>query len=164
VHRIKADAIGEPGHRRFSLLVESPGGAATLWLEKDQLYSLALAIQQILVTERASRRPEARPSLLYGDPPLTSAQVEIEVGSLALVHDPASDRFGVLVYERTEERDVSQELPPALRCWASREQIKAFSEEALAVCAAGRPLCPLCHGPMGPEAHICPKHNGHVVA
>jgi uncharacterized repeat protein (TIGR03847 family) len=27
--------------------------------------------------------------------------------------------------------------------------------------AAGRPICPLCHGPMDPAGHRCPRSNGH---
>ena len=41
--------------------------------------------------------------------------------------------------------------------------VAAFAEEALRVCAAGRPLCPLCGGPMDPNGHPCPRTNGHAV-
>ena len=47
--RLQAQAIGEPGHRTFRLLVESDDGrAAALWVEKEQLQALGLAIEQLL--------------------------------------------------------------------------------------------------------------------
>ena len=42
--RLQAQAIGEPGHRTFRLLIESDDGrAAALWVEKEQLQALGLA-------------------------------------------------------------------------------------------------------------------------
>ena len=47
--RLQAQAIGEPGHRTFRLLIESDDGrAAALWVEKEQLQALGLAIEQLL--------------------------------------------------------------------------------------------------------------------
>ena len=40
-------------------------------------------------------------------------------------------------------------------------QVSKFSDEALAVCAAGRPLCPLCHQAIDAEEHFCVRSNGH---
>ena len=46
VRRLQADAVGEPGNRRFRLLVEDGHRAACLWLDKEQLQALGLAIDQ----------------------------------------------------------------------------------------------------------------------
>ena len=164
VSGIKADAIGEPGQRHFRLLVEGPQGSATLWLEKEQLYSLALAIRHLLATIPSPNTPVSEPGPPSVDPAVHSATVELQVGNLALAHEPETDRFAVLAYERESDPEPPDEAEEAdVRCWTSREELKALAEEALAVCAAGRPLCPLCQAPVGPDAHICPKHNGHVL-
>ena len=44
----------------------------------------------------------------------------------------------------------------------SRVQLEFLSNQALEVCAAGRPLCPLCGVPIGIEKHRCSRTNGHV--
>src|SRR5205814_7161666 len=64
--RLQAQAIGEPGHRTFRLMVESGDGrAAVLWVEKEQLQALGLAVEQLLtefqgkLTGRPPRQPPA---------------------------------------------------------------------------------------------------------
>jgi uncharacterized repeat protein (TIGR03847 family) len=47
------------------------------------------------------------------------------------------------------------------RFWATREQMLSLARHGAAVCAAGRPRCPLCGNPMDPEGHRCPALNGH---
>ena len=50
---MQAQAIGEPGHRTFRLMVESSDGrAAALWVEKEQLQALGLAVEQLLAENR----------------------------------------------------------------------------------------------------------------
>ena len=47
--RLQAQAIGDPGQRTFRILIESQDGrAAALWLEKEQLQALGLAVEQLL--------------------------------------------------------------------------------------------------------------------
>ena len=41
---LRAEALGEPGQRTFRILVDSDSSSATMWLEKEQLFQLALAI------------------------------------------------------------------------------------------------------------------------
>ena len=50
----KADAIGQPGERRFRLLAEAADGrTAVLWLEKEQLFNLAVALKRLMaIAER----------------------------------------------------------------------------------------------------------------
>jgi uncharacterized repeat protein (TIGR03847 family) len=65
-----------------------------------------------------------------------------------------------------DELDESGEGSPGLqpgrvRLWASREQMLSLARHGAQVCAAGRPLCPLCRNPMDPEGHQCPALNGH---
>jgi uncharacterized repeat protein (TIGR03847 family) len=57
-----------------------------------------------------------------------------------------------------EEASVDRDLA---RFWATREQMLSLARHGAAVCAAGRPRCPLCGNPLGPEPHRCPALNGH---
>src|SRR5690349_24708320 len=64
-----ADAVGQPGQGRFRLFARRTRGSAVIWMEKEQLNSLSLAIDrfqalltagQILRTEAvAANRPSA---------------------------------------------------------------------------------------------------------
>ncbi len=158
VAQVRADTIGEPGQRHFRLLVDSPAGSACLWLEKEQLYGLALAIRQLMTTlEEAPNQPAPPPEATVeaGQP----SSVEFKVGNLALGHSAGTELLAILFYDVESEEDG----PATLRCWATQAQLQELADEALRVCAAGRPLCPLCHAPTGPERHVCPKANGHSL-
>ena len=82
--RLQAQAIGEPGHRTFRLMVESEDGrAAALWVEKEQLQALGLAVEQLLAEfqGRAPSKPPRQP------PPETfppNPTIDFKVGRLAL--------------------------------------------------------------------------------
>ena len=157
VTRLIPDAVGEPGKRTFRILVESASSSATIWLEKEQLFQLALAIQQLITTlTDKSENP--------GPPPDTEApgltNLDFKVGRLVLGHDGSNGLFLIDGHdlEDEEEDERSQAL---VRIWANKQQVTEFAEEALRVCASGRPLCPLCGRPIDPEGHKCARVNGH---
>ena len=50
VTHFNTEAIGSPGQRRFRILLKAPAGAVVIWLEKEQLHSLAIAIERLLAT------------------------------------------------------------------------------------------------------------------
>ena len=62
-----AEAVGQPGQRRFRLFVQSARGSAVMWLEKGQLNSLSLALDRslALISDGKVLRIEAR----AGEPP-----------------------------------------------------------------------------------------------
>ena len=156
VDSVKAEAIGVPGQRRFRLLLESSGGSACLWLEKGQLFQLSLAIGQMLARADASEAERGeQPG--YNPSPSNPASLEFEVGNLSLGHEPAGDLFVIEAFDRDDE----DEDDPLLGFWASRTQMEELAEEAQAVCAAGRPICPLCNGPIDAEGHMCVRTDGH---
>ena len=158
VTRLQAEALGEPGNRTFRILVESSGSSATLWLEKEQLFQLALAIQQLIGTlPEGQATTQAAPEQ---QAPSTLTPLDFKIGRLALGHDGSRALF---VLEANDEDDEDDE-PATIRVWAKRQQAKEFSDEAIRVCAAGRPLCPLCGGPIDPTGHPCARANGHMRA
>jgi 5-methylcytosine-specific restriction endonuclease McrA len=50
-----------------------------------------------------------------------------------------------------------------LTLWVNRYQVDLFADQAIKICASGRPLCNLCGVPVdSPEegGHLCPRRNG----
>ncbi len=158
VSRLTAEAVGVPGQRRFYLVVESGSTSANLWLEKEQLYQLAIYLQEIVATVSAEgARPGAEDDPSFEPPKAGPARIEFKVGKLALGHDSMSDRFLFIVHDAESDEDG----PAALSFWSTRDQAEGLARRALEVCAAGRPVCPLCGQSMGPGPHVCPRSNGH---
>lgn len=157
IDAVKPEALGEPGQRRFRLLLEGPGGIASLWLEKNQLFQLSIVIHQMLATLSSEKSSEGHPRSEPTPSGREHTSMEFEVGNLSVGHDPERDLFLIEAHDREDD----EEDEAILVFWASRLQVEGLANEAQVVCAAGRPLCPLCSAPMGPEAHICPKSNGH---
>ncbi len=164
VSSLKAEAIGQPGSRHFRLAVEARnGGSAVVWLEKGQLFNLGVAIKRIIATVeeqgRAGTRGSANPEIL-GDPSSGgSSAMEFQVGRMSIGYDEGTALFIILGYDTETEDDAI----PSVSLVATSDQIDSLADEAFAVCAAGRSNCPLCGAPMGPEAHVCPRHNGHKM-
>lgn len=153
---LRAEALGQPGKRTFRILVDSGNMSAVVWLEKEQLFQLALAIHQLLVMLPEDPDAPAEPP---GEPQtLPVVDLELKVSRLVLGHD---DRMSMFIIDAHDEDDEEEEAL-VLRLWASRQQVKELSEDALRVCASGRPLCPLCGGPIDSTGHQCPRVNGHA--
>ena len=162
VSSLKAEALGQPGSRRFRLLVEArAGGSAMLWLEKQQLFNLGVAIKRIIATVEQQRRTRPRstapPARLGDTSSVGRTSVELQVGRMAIGYDDGAALYIIAGYAMESEEDAV----PVVSLVAAAEQIDSLADEAFAVCAAGRPPCPLCGAPVGPEPHVCPRHNGH---
>ncbi len=167
--RLQAQAVGEPGHRTFRLLVESDDGrAAVLWVEKEQLQALGLAVEQ-LMAEFQGHPPVRLPQQPALESFPSNPTVDFKVGRLALGQDESElesgPRYVLLVYDidssGTEEEDPTQRATFSVR--ATREQLRALSRNIADVVAAGRPRCPLCGEPMdsADKPHGCVRTNGH---
>ena len=48
VNLLGADAVGQPGQRRFRLFARSRRAAMLIWIEKEQLSNLALELDRLL--------------------------------------------------------------------------------------------------------------------
>lgn len=156
VSRLGAEAFGEPGNRTFRIYVDGDDGEASIWIEKEHLFQLALAIQQMMASApEDDAAPDPPPPTEFAGAGFES--VEFRVVKLALGHDP---RRAMFVIDAHDEEDVNDFA--TLRAWTDRRQLERFSEEALRVCAAGRPLCPLCGRAMDAGGHMCPRVNGHA--
>ncbi len=154
VSRLSAESFGEPGSRTFRIHVDSASSSASIWIEKEQLLQLALAIQHMMTALPEDAAASGNPPAEREAPGLTS--LDFKVMKLVLGHD---SRRGLFVIDA---HDVDDEDRATIRVWADRRQLEDFSEQALRVCAAGRPLCPLCGRAIDPEGHRCARVNGHA--
>lgn len=153
---LEPEAIGEPGQRRFRLKVLSGTEAASLWLEKEQLAALTLAVRQLLEQTEEGRPSEPEPVPALDTFP-AEPKVDLHIGRLGIGYDEQQHIVAIFAYRLEEPEDA----PPAFACHLSRAQCRTFAERAEAVIAAGRPICPLCAGPIDRDGHACPRANGH---
>ena len=152
ITRINAEAVGEPGKRSFRLLIDSGDSSAMVWMEKEQLFEMGVTIRRLLAMVADSRGSSSPPQ-----PTIASASLEFKVGRRSVGHDPES---GYLIIE-AHDVEGAPGAAADLRVWPTPDQMEALAEEAFAVCSAGRPLCPLCGGPIDPTGHFCVRLNGH---
>jgi uncharacterized repeat protein (TIGR03847 family) len=163
---IEPEAIGEPGKRTFRVRVLSRGEAASLWLEKEQLAALAMAIRRLLEqTGDSGTSPDAEAPEQGGAFP-EKPQVDFKIGKLGIGYDEARRIVIVFAYEIGSAEDVGsaedEEPQPTFSCRVTRSQCQSFADRAEEVISGGRPSCPLCSGPMEPSGHACVRSNGHT--
>jgi uncharacterized repeat protein (TIGR03847 family) len=153
--RIQVEAIGEPGTRRFRLLSIVNGQTYAIWMEKQQVQALGMALEQML-----EQLPDAGP-VLPDHPGLgefdRETRKQFRVGRMELGYDDSADRIVVVAHDLNSQDDADA----AFACRMTREQARDLSAESAAVVAAGRPRCTMCGEPMDPEGHVCPQQNGH---
>lgn len=159
---ITIDTIGKPGERVFYLQGRSREQVVTLIIEKIQVQTLALGLEQFL-----GEVNEKYPDLVPASPDYIEEEMHIQppvdplfrVGELHLGYDTARDLM-VLV-ARAIAAEGKEEEAGVVHFWCSRSQVLALSRWGLEIASRGRPVCPQCGEPMEPEGHFCPKKNGH---
>jgi uncharacterized repeat protein (TIGR03847 family) len=155
---IAADAIGQPGQRRFRLrALNERSESATFWLEKEQLIALGEAIETVLSDEgyEHQRLPldDRDPEPVY---PANSLEMRLAQLSMGLNRDT---RRIVLIAGDSPDPDDSDAT--SLTMELDYRQAHELRAQITEVVAAGRPPCPLCTGPMDPAGHVCVRTNGH---
>ncbi len=170
-----AEAIGQPGQRRFRLFARTRVFSAILWMEKEQLLNLALIIDRILAQASAGRilRVEARAESpgdtnrnLPADFPMPP-DYDFQVGQLRLNFDSARATFVLAAVPFEVVENERGELEPYLQSDEafslnfSMEQARQLTSRIRYLESGGRPVCPLCHAPLDGGPHSCAKQNGH---
>jgi uncharacterized repeat protein (TIGR03847 family) len=157
---LTAEAIGEPGNRRFRLVAGRESDVVMLWMEKGQLQALGLAIEQLIeqlgLAGLAGRQITPKPAAAPG--PLGPNTPEYAISRMAIGYDEEKDQIAIFAHDL--EQDENDE--PIFAARATLPNAKALAEEIAQVVAAGRPRCPRCGALIGPEGHVCPHNNGHL--
>jgi len=163
VTHITTDALGQPGKRVFYIQGWQDERTVTLILEKLQVQSLAVGMEQFLaeIQEKYPDLPEAsgeyNEEKMHISPPVDPV---FRVGDIGLGYDADND-LAVLVVREVVAEGGDPEEASVVRFWCTRSQVRALARWGIEVASRGRPLCPQCGEPMDPEGHFCPKKNGH---
>jgi len=161
---LTADAIGRPGQRVFYLQAYQEQRTITVIIEKTQLHSLAISVEQFL-----AKLDEKNPDLSDASGDYVEEAMRIHppvdplfrAGEIGLGYD--NDRDIVVLFAKellTTEDDP--ENAAVVRFWATRKQVRMLARWGVEVVSRGRPLCTQCGQPEEPEGHFCPKKNGHL--
>lgn len=162
---LTADAIGKPGQRVFYLQAYQEQRTITIIIEKAQLLSLAIGIEQFLA-QLSQQNPELEEAsgdfvedIMRISPPVDPL---FRAGEIGLGYDKDRDRVVIFTKELlTEEADP--ESAAQVRFWATRTQLRMLARWGQDIASRGRPVCSQCGQPMEPEGHFCPKKNGHLA-
>jgi uncharacterized repeat protein (TIGR03847 family) len=163
VDHISTDALGQPGSRIFYIQGWQGERTITLIIEKIQLQTLAVGIEQFLaeVQEKVPTLPEAsaeyEEELMHIHPPLDPL---FRVGEFGLGYEAENDLMVLLARELVPEGTPVEETG-VVRFWCTRDQLRALARWGIEIASRGRPICPQCGEPMDPAGHFCPKKNGH---
>ena len=158
VTHLSAFTVGVPGKRTFFLIVGQKEDWVRVWLEKEQLETLALAIDQFLFTLSQKilvSSQETAVTSLSDDIPSGMPSAELEIDQITLGFNQQRATLNILAHglgPRKEDQAV-------LHCQTTLAQLKKLGKQARNICAAGRPRCVLCGEPIDPKGHICPMNN-----
>lgn len=164
--RLRVEAIGDPGQRRFRLMAVVGGDTFVVWMEKQQLQALGLALEQML-EQLPDRGPEVAPTSVpidFDD----DTRRQFRAGRMELGYDEGQDRLVIVAHDLNEDEEDADPIVAerdgevSFACRVTREQAREMSADAAAVVSAGRPRCTMCGRPMGPGPHVCPQQNGHL--
>jgi uncharacterized repeat protein (TIGR03847 family) len=162
VVHITTDAIGEPGQRVFYIQATGEDQVVTLLVEKIQIQTLAVGVEQFLA-EVEARYPDLSPassqydeSKMHITPPVDPL---FRAGELGLSYDIEKDKL-ILVARETLPEGSGKE-PLLIRFWCTRSQLRTLCTWGIELSNHGRPVCPQCGEPIDPAGHFCPKKNGH---
>lgn len=171
-----AEAVGQPGQRRFCLFAESRRGSAIMWMEKEQLNRLSFALDRALaqVTQGQILRTEAQaetppePLGLPADFP-RSPEYDFREAQIGLTYDPRAETFtltvapvDIIIEPGQEEPQAQVRAEESISFLFTAQQAHSLTSAINAMLSAGgRPVCPLCGTPLDGGPHACVRQNGH---
>ncbi|WIG57719.1 MAG: hypothetical protein OJF49_000464 [Ktedonobacterales bacterium] len=172
---LDVEAIGLSGHRRFRIFARKGDRTAALWVEREHLEQLSLAIDNLLAQTSGGGilRYEAVAEAITppGPPPgfPEHPDIEFQVASLHFGYD--EDRKLVLlrgapivlIEEDDGEMLVQEDPDPLFSAFITLPQLGQLSKHLFAILSGGRPRCPFCGKPIAdkPQQHLCEKQNGY---
>ena len=153
----RVEAIGVPGQRRFRIIFGSADKTTILWMEKQQVEALGLAIEKILdqIEDKTHVSEQSDDSSV----PDLETPYQFRVGRIEIGYNHLRERILIIAYDIESEEDDSPSLAVLVPLVVAEEMATTAAE----VVAAGRPRCVLCGMPMGPGPHACAEQNGHLI-
>jgi uncharacterized repeat protein (TIGR03847 family) len=145
--RVMVGVRGEVGNRLFLLQVREGRRLVIVKCEKLQLAALAEWIGQVL---QQLGRPGHLPDDFSLEP---EYETDFVAGDIAVSVDDEEKTIDVTLESLEEDSSLSIRL--------TREWAAGLAIAIVRLVEAGRPLCPLCGGPLGAKGHDCPRTNGH---
>jgi uncharacterized repeat protein (TIGR03847 family) len=145
--KIMVGVRGEVGSRLFLFQVREGRRLTIVKCEKIQLAALAEWISQVL---SELGRPGHLPEDLSLEP---EYEADFTAGEIAVAIDEEDQAIELTISSDDEESSVDVRL--------TREWAGGLAIAIVRLVEAGRPLCPLCGGPLDPKGHDCPRTNGH---
>ncbi len=145
--RVMVGTLGEVGQRLFLLQARQGRRLVIVKCEKLQLVALVEWLARVLDD---LGRPGHLPDDLALEP---EYEVDLVAGDITVLLNEA-DRTVSVSIASVEEDDT-------LELTLSAEWAGALAIAITRLVEAGRPLCPLCGGPLDPQGHDCPRTNGH---
>lgn len=172
--KIRTEAIGVAGKRIFRILIDGPSrAAATLWLEKEQVYGLSMAIRKMMEEKGGDERRRDQeadfPDVAEVDsaPVSSGGALEFKVSRLGLAYGPGDGRVTIFFHDERDEaaeggeEDEEAVGPAALQVSLAREQMDAFVMQSLEECSSGRGTDALSRQAMVATGKVDPGANGH---
>jgi uncharacterized repeat protein (TIGR03847 family) len=145
--KIMVGVRGDVGNRLFLFQVREGRRLAIIKCEKIQLAALAEWIGQVV-------GELGRPGHLPDDFTLEAEyESDFVAGDIAVSLDEEAQAIDVTMESIEEDSSLSVRL--------TREWAAGLAIAIVRLVEAGRPLCPLCGGPLDPKGHDCPRTNGH---
>jgi uncharacterized repeat protein (TIGR03847 family) len=138
---------GEVGSRLFLFQVREGRRLAIVKCEKLQLAALAEWIAHLLAD---LGRPGHLPEDFGLEPEYES---DFVAGDIAVSVDEEAKTIDISIESVEEDSSLTVTL--------SREWAGGLAIAITRLVEAGRPLCPLCGGPLDAQGHDCPRTNGH---
>jgi uncharacterized repeat protein (TIGR03847 family) len=152
-------AVGIPGKRTFFLGIGDKNEWVRIWVEKEHLLALAEGIDQLfllLSQKRINFSDEVEAPSSPDDTPLGLPTAELDIVQLTLGYDEPGKATIIIAVQPAGAQESN---PAIVNCEATIAQIKKLLHQTKNIIAAGRPLCPLCGGPIDPTGHVCPAQN-----
>ncbi len=174
VNILGADAVGGPGERRFRLYALAGTRSAIMWMEKEQLNTLSLALDRVLaqLTEgnvlRTVAQAGAKP--VPGGMPAnfpSRPTFEFQVGQIRIGYDEGRTLLALIaapieiLLERGQEPRAIIREDESVSIFFTMQQAQNLTSSINVLVASGRPVCPLCNTPLDGGPHACVRQNGH---
>jgi uncharacterized repeat protein (TIGR03847 family) len=174
VNVIGADAVGEPGQRRFRLYAQAGTRSVIMWMEKEQLNTLSLALDRALaqITDgnvlRTIAQAGSKPAVV-GMPANFPGQptFEFQVGQMRIGYDEGRTLLALIaapieiLLERGQEPRAIIREDEAVSIFFTMQQTQTLTSSITMLVVSGRPVCPLCNRPLDDGPHTCVQQNGH---